>query len=136
MMRYSHTALSGALLAVAFASPAIGQSSQPVIKPGGSVEATPIEIPGKGRTSATPIEIPGKGRTLATPIEIPGKGVVATLPMPLPSANIERLDPRAYPDRFSALPLPIPDPRASGTVGRFAYRQMADGRVMGQTAYG
>jgi hypothetical protein len=105
---------------------AFAQSGPTLIQPKGSVEATPIEIPGKGKTSATPIEIPGKG-TMSP---------MATLSIPLPGQNIEQLDPRAYPDRFMVMPIPIPDPVSTGLIGRNNYQQLADGRVMGQTAYG
>ena len=63
--------------------------AMPRVKTVPSVQATPIEIPGKGQpvmkkkpsVQATPIEIPGKGQPVmkkkpsvqATPIEIPGK---------------------------------------------------------------
>lgn len=132
--------LTGTMVAAAMVSTAaFAQSGPTLIQPKGSVEATPIEIPGKGKVSATPIEIPGKGRTSATPIEIPGKGqtsTVAVLPLPLPGPNIEQLDPRAYPDRFMVMPIPLPDPVSMGMIGRNNYQQLADGRVMGQTAYG
>ena len=121
-----------------------------------SVGATPIEIPGQtivggpgtGRTSATPIEIPGQsvigtigtGRTSATPIEIPGQGrpnprLSDVQPLPMPGANLDQLDPRAHPERFRTLPIPLPHVTSIGKVKRFTYAVLPDGTIYGDTHY-
>lgn len=129
------------LLVMIVAGPTTGTAQErlTVFRLPPSVGATPIEIPGAGRQSATPIEIPGAGRYGATPIEIPGasKGnLVAVLPKPLPGPAAETLDPRTVRGQFSALPLPIPDPRAIEKMGRFVYAVLPDGTIYGDTNFG
>jgi len=118
--------------------PSVGAT--PIEIPGtGRQAATPIEIPGAGRQAATPIEIPGAGRHAATPIEIPGKtrgDLMAALPRPITGARVEAFDPRRNPEAFSALPLPIPDPRSIEKMGEFIYVLLPDGTIYGDTNFG
>ncbi|MGM0743569.1 MAG: hypothetical protein ACQEVT_18615 [Pseudomonadota bacterium] len=118
--------------------PSVGAT--PIEIPGaGRQSATPIEIPGAGRQSATPIEIPGAGRYGATPIEIPGKSrsdLIAVFPRPIPGAQAETLDPQRARGQFSVLPVPLPDPRAIGKVGKFVYAVLPDGTIYGDTNFG
>ena len=129
--------MAGAFAAVTGTAGA--QDSVTIFRLPPSVGATPIEIPGAGRQSATPIEIPGAGRYGATPIEIPGKSrddLVAVIPIPIPGPQAETLNPRRAPGQFSALPLPIPDPRAIEKIGDFVYAVLPDGTIYGDTNFG
>ena len=116
----------GVALLVLSCSIASAQRADNIVRLPPSVGATPIEIPGAGRESATPIEIPGKNR---------GE-IIATLPTPIPGPGVEQFNPRRNPEWFSALPLPIPDPRYVEKAGRFSYAVLPDGTVYGDTEFG
>lgn len=78
------------------------------------------------------------GSSEALPVPLPGPSQRSALPIPIPSPEITRIDPRKHPEMFSSLPVPLPGPKKvrSGNIGRYRYGQYADGRVMGETAYG
>ncbi len=85
-------AMLAAALSISMHAPAAAQD----VKTPGSVQATPIEIPGAGKpqvrtpgsVQATPIEIPGQGRP-----QLQEPGSVSVLPVPLPGQATPRAKP-------------------------------------------
>jgi len=140
--KVTHAALS--LFAAVFLHTSVGHADTVQLPP--SVGATPIEIPFVDPDAPMVMQGQGTGRTSATPIEIPRinpdapfqmmtqKAVV--LPPVLPASGLERLDPRANPGMFAGMPVPVTDPVSTARVGQFAYAQLRDGTIYGDTNFG